>query len=82
MRGACSSAYTLTVNPAGVVGNTVSGFGTMNAPPRVGTPTGASFSARGWGCVGLICAPAIVPSAPAATATNATRGTSRDEMNA
>src|SRR5262245_25394451 len=61
IRGACSSAYDVTANPAGALGTAPSGFGSMTVRPRVGTLIGASASARGCGCPNGFCATSIAP---------------------
>src|SRR2546428_477729 len=49
IRGACSSAYTLTLNPGGTLGMTVSGLLTRLEFARLPVPGAGSRSARGCG---------------------------------
>src|SRR5712671_353179 len=64
MRGACISAYTLTVKPAGTVGMAVAGLFARMPKLGFGTPMGASRSATGCGGTVLVC-PAITTQKPA-----------------
>src|SRR5687768_15350147 len=61
MRGACSSAYTETVKPAGTVGITPSGLGTMRLAFGATGPGGGRASARGCGAVAFCCATTSAP---------------------
>jgi hypothetical protein len=47
MRGASSSAYVVTVNPAGTVGSALSGFGTVRLTFGDPVPGAGSAFARG-----------------------------------
>src|SRR5688572_21445645 len=56
IRGAWSSAYVVTVKPAGTVGMTASGFGTLRPGFGVPVPGAGSASARGCGTEEFCCA--------------------------
>jgi hypothetical protein len=75
MRGVGISAYVVTVKPAGTVGITPSGFGTVRLTFGEPVPGAGSASARGCGTTEFCCA---TTSAPAdAIATNNARKTTR-----
>src|SRR5580765_8650305 len=67
MRGARSSAYSLTVKPAGTVGLAVAGLSARVPKLGFGTPMAASLSATGCGGTVLLCPASTAPAAPMAT---------------
>src|SRR5687768_13221769 len=73
MRGACSSAYVVTVKPAGTVGRTPSGFGTLRPAFGVPVPGAGRVSAFGCGTVEFCCATSPTADSAASDATNSVR---------
>src|SRR5688572_20049623 len=67
MRGLGSSAYVVTVKPAGTVGITPSGFGTVRLIFGLPVPGAGSASARGCGTAELCCATTSAPANAIAT---------------
>src|SRR5688572_546532 len=61
MRGVGSSAYVVTVKPAGTVGMTPSGFGTVRLTFGDPVPGAGSASARGCGTAEFCCATTSPP---------------------
>ncbi len=61
MRGVISSAYVVTVKPAGTVGMTPSGFGMVRLCFGLPVPGAGSASARGCGTTEVCCANTSAP---------------------
>src|SRR4051812_46528206 len=75
MRGARSSAYSLTVKPAGTVGLAVAGLSVRVPKLGFGTAMGASLSATGCGGTVLVCpASTAQPATPMTTAAEIRQG--------